>query len=165
LKAVTDFIVVTMHAGVEYRRHPHPSQVAFAHAAIDYGADLVIGGHPHWIQKIEEYQGKYIFYSLGNFVFDQGHHQDTREGLVLRVVLQLKQSNGMAFVSMAGAETRAVTRISAKLDRIELIPIVIERCVPRRASENEAQNILRKIGIVHNVFDKKLSLNHHIVSD
>ncbi len=163
LKAVTDFIVVTMHAGVEYRRHPHPSQVAFAHAAIDYGADLVIGGHPHWIQKIEEYQGKYIFYSLGNFVFDQGHHQDTREGLVLRVSLQLQQSNEPAGVSDTVAQAQPVTRISTKLDRIELIPIIIERCVPRRASEKEAQKILRKIGIVFNVLDTNLSLGNQII--
>jgi poly-gamma-glutamate synthesis protein (capsule biosynthesis protein) len=54
LKSMTDFIVVTMHAGIEYKRQPHRSQVLFARAAIDYGADLVIGVHPHWIQTIEQ---------------------------------------------------------------------------------------------------------------
>ncbi|MBL8194874.1 MAG: CapA family protein, partial [Blastocatellia bacterium] len=80
LKKDADFIVVTMHAGVEYVRQPHQPQIDFAHAAIDYGADLVIGAHPHWIQIIEKYKDKYIFYSLGNFIFDQEWSQDTKEG-------------------------------------------------------------------------------------
>lgn len=144
VKASADFIVITMHAGVEYRRHPHASQVAFAQAAIDYGADLVVGVHPHWIQTIQEYRGKYIFYSLGNFVFDQGHREDTREGLALKVVLQ-KQPSTPGDPVGTNDKTRAV------LDRVELIPIVIERCVPRRATEKEAARILRKIGVVRNV--------------
>src|SRR5205085_3891867 len=63
-KSKCDFTVVTMHAGVEYTRIPNNAQSAFAHAAIDYGADVVIGAHPHWIQTIEHYKDKYIFYSL-----------------------------------------------------------------------------------------------------
>src|SRR3989344_1603375 len=45
-----DVVIVSMHAGTEYKRDPNDSQVAFAHAAIDAGSDLVIGHHPHWIQ-------------------------------------------------------------------------------------------------------------------
>jgi len=70
-KQGVDFIVATMHAGVEYTRRPNQAQVDFAHAAIDDGADIVIGAQPHWVQVTEEYKGKYIFYSLGNFIFDQ----------------------------------------------------------------------------------------------
>lgn len=77
-KKKADIVVVTMHAGVEYTRNPTPLQETFAHTAIDHGADIVIGAHPHWIQKIENYQGKYIFYSLGNFVFDQEFSQETK---------------------------------------------------------------------------------------
>jgi len=44
-----------MHAGHEYTRTPNQMQVDFAHAAIDDGADMVIGGHPHWVQTIERY--------------------------------------------------------------------------------------------------------------
>ncbi|HVY12132.1 MAG TPA: CapA family protein, partial [Alphaproteobacteria bacterium] len=84
-KETCSFVVATMHAGTEYARLPNAAQTAFAHAAIDAGADLVIGAHPHWIQPIEQYRGKYIFYSLGNFVFDQSWSQDTREGLALKI--------------------------------------------------------------------------------
>ncbi len=87
-KKLCDFTVMSMHAGIEYTRDPTSSQRDFAHAAIDAGVDFVIGAHPHWTQTIERYcpqiepscaQPKYIFYSLGNFIFDQEFSQDTKE--------------------------------------------------------------------------------------
>ena len=52
---------------------PNENQVKIAHELIDYGADVVIGSHPHVTQGIEMYNGKPIFYSLGNFIFDQSN--------------------------------------------------------------------------------------------
>ncbi|MDO8572074.1 MAG: CapA family protein, partial [bacterium] len=83
-KKNADIVVVSMHSGTEYVVKPNKSQVSFARAAVDAGADLVIGHHPHVVQSMEIYKGKYIFYSLGNFVFDQMWSQDTREGLVVK---------------------------------------------------------------------------------
>lgn len=86
-KLEADFVVVTMHAGTEYTREPTKLQTSFSHAAIDAGADIVFGAHPHWTQGIESYQGKYIFYSLGNFVFDQEFSPETKNGLAVKVSL------------------------------------------------------------------------------
>ncbi len=86
-KSECDFVVATMHAGIEYTRTPNQAQVTFAHTAIDDGADMVIGAHPHWVQPIEKYDGKYIFYSLGNFIFDQDWSTDTSQGLTLKIQL------------------------------------------------------------------------------
>jgi poly-gamma-glutamate synthesis protein (capsule biosynthesis protein) len=120
-KLVADFLVVTMHAGTEYTTKPNQSQIDFAHAAIDAGADMVIGAHPHWVQEKEIYcpksvsspvQGearwgensaqlansneftepkqtncKPIYYSLGNFIFDQSWSKETTEGLALKITL------------------------------------------------------------------------------
>ena len=66
-----DVVIVSMHAGMEYSTMVHPIQKAFARAAIEAGATVVLGHHPHVIQSVEAYQGGIIFYSLGNFVFDQ----------------------------------------------------------------------------------------------
>jgi len=85
-----DFVIVSMHAGGEYCKNPNLMQVTFAHAAIDAGADLVLGHHPHVVQKIEEYKQKFIFYSLGNFVFDQ-NDQKAREGLMAKVIFSGKE--------------------------------------------------------------------------
>ena len=123
-----------MHAGIEYTRRPNRSQIEFAHRAIDAGADLVIGTHPHWIQTLEKYHGRNIFYSLGNFIFDQ-RKTNTREGLVLRITVSRPQSE-------------QAPSMRAEFDQIELIPVVIEHIgIPRKASQAESTAILKKIGI------------------
>jgi poly-gamma-glutamate synthesis protein (capsule biosynthesis protein) len=76
-----DLIVVVMHDGIEYVNDPAVHQKEFARAAIEAGADLVLGHHPHVVQKMEIYNGKYIFYSLGNYIFDQMWSLETRQGL------------------------------------------------------------------------------------
>ena len=67
----SDLIIAYMHYGNEYAHSPNENQIKFSHELIDYGADVVIGSHPHVTQGIEMYKGKPIFYSLGNFIFDQ----------------------------------------------------------------------------------------------
>ncbi|HIX29820.1 MAG TPA: CapA family protein [Candidatus Blautia stercoravium] len=62
-------IIATFHWGEERENIPNETQIALAHSAIDNGADLVLGHHPHVLQGIEEYKGKNIVYSLGNFCF------------------------------------------------------------------------------------------------
>lgn len=130
-----DFIVASMHAGDEYRRNPNKSQIDFARSAIDYGADIVIGAHPHWTQIFQQYKGKYIFYSLGNFIFDQNFSRDTTEGLTLKITLNKRRTSS--------AQTR--------IEQIELIPVVIENFAPRPANETEAQQILQKIGATERI--------------
>ncbi|OGG73079.1 hypothetical protein A3A38_04260 [Candidatus Kaiserbacteria bacterium RIFCSPLOWO2_01_FULL_53_17] len=79
-----DIVIVSMHSGTEYAPFPNKRQVTFARAAIDAGTELVLGHHPHVIQPVEVYNGKYIFYSLGNFIFDQMWSDEVREGLAVR---------------------------------------------------------------------------------
>ena len=56
-----DFTVVYFHGGKEYASEPEETIINLAHLAIDSGADLVLGSHPHVVQKVEQYQGKFIF--------------------------------------------------------------------------------------------------------
>ena len=63
----------------------------FAHLAVDSGASVVLGHHPHVIQPVEKYKDGYIFYSLGNFVFDQMWSEETRKGLVARIFFEGRQ--------------------------------------------------------------------------
>ncbi len=129
----SDLVIVSMHAGTEYTREPAQQQIAFAHAAIDAGADLVIGHHPHWIQTIEQYKGKWIFYSLGNFVFDQMWSPDTKEGLTI-----------------------FATYKNSELTKIELKPVIIEDyCCPRWATSDESRVILEKIGLTEPILMNK----------
>jgi len=78
-------VLVFPHWGEEYKTVHNSSQQKLAHAWIDAGVDMVVGGHPHVVQDGEEYKGKPIFYSLGNFIFDQTWSVPTQQGLVLNV--------------------------------------------------------------------------------
>ncbi|MFW5853283.1 MAG: CapA family protein [Patescibacteria group bacterium] len=83
----TDILIVSFHFGQEYQERSTWRQRALSREAIEAGADLVIGHHPHVIQEAEWYQDGFIIYSLGNFIFDQYFSAETMEGLVLKVVL------------------------------------------------------------------------------
>ncbi len=87
----SEVVIVSMHGGIEYAAKPNKMQIEFAHAAIDAGATLVIGHHPHVVQPRETYRGRLIFYSLGNFVFDQFQRQATQHGEIAEVDFLGKQ--------------------------------------------------------------------------
>jgi poly-gamma-glutamate synthesis protein (capsule biosynthesis protein) len=78
-------VIVFPHWGTEYDPTPFAGQQALARAAIDAGADLVIGNHAHWAGAVEVYEGKPIWYALGNFVFDQTWSEPTMEGMTLEL--------------------------------------------------------------------------------
>ncbi len=80
-----DIVLVSIHWGVEYMDHPTDAQREMAHALIDGGADVIVGHHPHVPQDFEIYNGKTIFYSLGNFVFDQYFSEKTMHGMMGRI--------------------------------------------------------------------------------
>lgn len=122
-KQKADFVIVSMHSGTEYTGEPNDSQVNFAHAAIDAGADLVIGHHPHVVETLEKYKGKFIFYSLGNFVFDQPQKQETKQGLAVKVYFAKDSINKISF-----------------------LPVVMEKLAqPRMADAGEAEKILKRL--------------------
>ena len=81
-----DLVVVHIHWGSEYEPNYSKGQQAIGHALVDKGADLVIGHHPHVIQLVEIYNNKPIFYSLGNFIFDQ-FTEETTKGFAVEFVL------------------------------------------------------------------------------
>jgi hypothetical protein len=100
LASTTDLVILNMHWGVEYDHYANNIQKELAHRLIDAGADIVIGHHPHVVQGVEIYESRRaatngahaneiirrpIFYSLGNFIFDQYFSADTQEGLALGI--------------------------------------------------------------------------------
>jgi poly-gamma-glutamate synthesis protein (capsule biosynthesis protein) len=86
--AGADLVIVFPHWGAEYDPTPFAGQQRLAHAAIEAGADLVIGNHAHWAGAVEVYQGKPIWYALGNFVFDQTWSIPTMEGITLELTFR-----------------------------------------------------------------------------
>lgn len=93
VKENIDYILVSVHTGVEYATKPQPEMVELSHKLIDAGADAIIGHHPHVPQPIEIYNDKPIFYSLGNFAFWQPFSFWTQNGFLAKLSLT-KNSHG-----------------------------------------------------------------------
>jgi len=120
---LADAVIIMFHWGNEYTHKPTARQIEIAHAAIDAGADLVLGNHAHWVQIMEQYKDRLIMYSHGNFVFDQNWSRKTSEGVI-------------GLYQMKGEEL---------LD-YQFISVIIEHnSQPRLATENESEAILKNI--------------------
>ncbi|MCP4422413.1 MAG: CapA family protein [Chloroflexi bacterium] len=116
----TDLVIVLLHSSYEYVEAPSEAQMAAARAAIDAGADLVIGHHAHILQGIEFYNEGVIVYGLGNFAFEISGPPETA---VLNVWLD---QNGVR--------------------SLELVPAIVQTGgQPRLANETEAAPILRQV--------------------
>lgn len=81
-KSECDVLIISFHFGDEYKTVHNVRQEKLAKLAIDNGADMVIGHHPHVIEDVGEYRGKPIVYSLGNFIFDQNFSENTMRGML-----------------------------------------------------------------------------------
>lgn len=126
-KENSDIVIVSMHAGEEYSISSGGTQRNFARAAIDSGASLVIGHHPHVVQNAEKYKDGYILYSLGNFVFDQMWSEETRLGVIAKIYFNSsdKKVSGINFIPIKiydYSQPRITEKEEAKkiLDRLKL---------------------------------------------
>jgi len=77
-------VIVSLHWGDEFASNPSPDQIQFAHTLVDHGATVILGHHPHVVQRIERYDEAVVAYSLGNFLSDM-HHLQTRDSVVLQL--------------------------------------------------------------------------------
>jgi poly-gamma-glutamate capsule biosynthesis protein CapA/YwtB (metallophosphatase superfamily) len=116
LKTRAGVAVVSMHAGDEYSPRPNERQTEFAHAAIEAGASVVAGHHPHVVEPWERYREGVIFYSLGNLVFDQFQRAETQHGVLGEVVF-------------AGTA----------IERAGVMPVDIVRTAPRLSAVNRRE--------------------------
>ncbi len=122
-KAKADVVMVYYHWGTEYTHDANADQRTIAHRAVDAGADLILGTHPHWVQGVEWYKDRLITYSLGNFVFDQEWSIKTKQGVMLKATFD-----------------------GAKLTAAELVPYQIEDYQqPRPADAATGRQILEDV--------------------
>ena len=101
-KKGADLTIVAFHWGSEKATQPDETQISLAHTAIDNGADLVVGHHPHVLQGIEQYQGKYIAYSLGNFCFGGNSNPSDQDTMIFQQTFT---------VSADGSETEGNVKV------------------------------------------------------
>ena len=101
LKPQVDLVIVQLHWGTEYQAQFAQKQQKLAHYLIDNGADLIIGHHPHVIEGAEIYKNKAIFYSLGNFLFDQYWSLPTQRGLAVGITWSSREFSYQLFPLVA----------------------------------------------------------------
>jgi poly-gamma-glutamate synthesis protein (capsule biosynthesis protein) len=142
MKAQADVAIVVMHWGVpSYWLSPAQGPLAayqrpVAHAIIEAGADLIAGNHPHGLNPVEIYHGKPIFYSLGNFVYED-------------------------LWDFMGPESILV-RLSLDRGTVELVPVLLnERGIPRCATGDEADTILGKLDTMSSPYGTRISIENH----
>jgi poly-gamma-glutamate synthesis protein (capsule biosynthesis protein) len=111
-KRRADVVVVVPHWGGNYTRTVDPAQRTVARRLVSAGADLIVGGHPHWVQGSEEIRGVPVFYSLGNFVFDMRSMTETMEGVLLETTWR-------------GARLVKVEPVAYRLDPASFAPRVV----------------------------------------
>lgn len=92
-----DLIAISLHWGVEETFTVTPAMVEFAHQLLDEGADMILGHHPHQFQGMELYKGKPVFYSMGNFIFDQ-NDPENRESFILDMTFTEKKLTALAAI-------------------------------------------------------------------
>jgi len=112
LRTRVDVAIVSMHAGVEYAAVPNHQQREFARAAIDAGARVVVGHHPHVVQPWERIGDSVVFYSLGNLVFDQFQRVETQHGGLAEIVFAGKNIASAALLPVDIVAT--APRLAAK---------------------------------------------------
>ena len=109
-EAGAQLIIVNFHWGMEKEYYPDDTQKQLAHLAVDSGADLVIGHHPHVLQGVEKYKDKYIAYSLGNFCFGGNSNPSDKDTMIVQQTFtfqkgELKESSDLNLIPCSLSST------------------------------------------------------------
>ena len=113
-----DLLIVNMHWGREHVHDQNAQQIATGHAIIDAGADLVIGTHPHVIQGIELYKGKYIVYSLGNFCFAGNSNPEDKRCIIFQQTFSFTPGMGIVQAGLLDAGINIIPATVSSVNNI-----------------------------------------------
>jgi len=142
LKEKVDFLIVSFHWGNEEKISPQEYQRNLAHLALDNGADIILGHHPHILSGIESYKNGVIIYSLGNFVFGS-YSEKAKESAIFKFHFS-----------------------KDKLQKLEIIPISVYnkriKFQPRILKDEEAERVLKGIRELSNEFNTTIKLRNSI---
>ena len=126
----SDIQIVYIHWGEEYKPYHSKKQELLAQLLVTLGADVIVGHHPHVVQDIQLYQGVPIFYSLGNFVFDQYFSEEVQKGLLLKLDLN-KFGTGYELIPVTSIGSRSHPRLMAPHERERFLIDLSTRSTPK----------------------------------
>ncbi|OXT07221.1 capsular biosynthesis protein [Thermoanaerobacterium thermosaccharolyticum] len=134
MKKQVSLVVVCFHWGDEGKYYPDKTQIAIGHYAVDEGADLVLGTHPHVIEGIEKYNGKYIVYSLGNFVFGGNRNPSDKDAFIFQQTFTFDETKSL--IKSSNMNLIPIS-ISSVKERNDFRPVILEG--------GEKERVLKKI--------------------
>ncbi len=130
-----EVILVSFHWGIERNYLPNQAQISLAHRAVDLGASLVIGHHPHVLQGIEAYNGVNIVYSLGNFCFGGNKNPSDKDTLIYQQTFTVR--DGQVQIDLENGVNLIPCSLSSQSSRNDYRPTPV--------SGSEAERILDKL--------------------
>lgn len=131
----TDLQVIFIHWGDEYKRTAGMKERLLARKLVDLGADLIVGHHPHVVQEIEKIDNTLVFYSLGNFIFDQYFSRDVREGLVLKLRVDGNGGLYLRLMPISSLENKAQPRLMEREEKSVFLKELAKLSDEKLASE------------------------------
>lgn len=146
-----DLILACCHWGIEQEHYPESYQTELGHKCIDWGADLVVGCHPHVLQGIEKYNGKYIIYSLGNFCFGGNRNPKNKDSMIVQAVFHVTE-DGVS----GGAELKIIPcTISSVTDRNDYCPTP--------AGKERSVSIIQKLNVYSKQFGITIDMDGNVM--
>ena len=142
-KENVDVLVSTFHWGSSQSRTLTLSQKAVAHTAIDSGVDLVVGSHPHILQGIEIYNGRAIFYNLGNLVLDHDHPMfmpTVKESILLKCTIHEKKIRELSFLPTYIENDGRPVILSEEDERFKIIQESMEKISGKTRNHIQSRN-------------------------
>jgi poly-gamma-glutamate capsule biosynthesis protein CapA/YwtB (metallophosphatase superfamily) len=129
-----DVVVVLPHWGAQYTHVPVPAQRRVGRALVEAGADVVVGGHPHWVQQVQRVRrgdgGGLVVHSLGNYVFDMDFMRQTQEGVLCDLVFAVDRLRSVRFTPYVIGADFAPRVVRGPRARAILRPLGVPRVLP-----------------------------------
>jgi len=122
-----DVVVVLPHWGAQYTHTPVAAQRRVARALVAAGADVVVGGHPHWVQEVQRVRRGVVVHSLGNYVFDMDFMRQTQEGVVCDLVFAGARLRSVRFTPYVIGADHAPRLVRGPRARVVLRPLGVPR--------------------------------------
>ena len=141
MSELSELQIVYVHWGTEYELIHSDRQEEIAHSLIDLGIDVVVGHHPHVVQDIERYNKGVIFYSLGNFVFDQYFSEDVQTGLIVSLS-KLEKSFALDFRPVTSIYSPAQPRLMSPSAEADFLADLANRSATSTREEIKSGRIL-----------------------
>lgn len=136
MKQSCDLVIVSFHWGIEGSNRVSKQQSALGHFVIDNGADLVLGHHPHVIQRVEKHNGKYIIYSLANFCFGGNHNPRDKDTFIYQQTFRFSDDNKL----IGSSEAKIIPcSVSSVKNSNNFCPTIVEG--------EDARRVLQRVGL------------------